>query len=200
MCKVAWCDNKPNKSGKGYCRTHYDQMRKYGRILDKRTRANRNDIIVHETFAEVLLRNKDGVEVARAIIDLGGINIVKQYKWSLKDNGYVRTVINRKTIYLHRLLMKAKDGDEIDHINLNKLDNRRQNLRFCTHAQNCWNRTSEKRGVQKLKRNLNKKYRANITVDGETIWLGYYLTEKEALEARVKAERKYQKEFRCKVI
>lgn len=37
MCKVEWCSGKPNVSGRGYCRKHYDQIRKYGKILDVRS-------------------------------------------------------------------------------------------------------------------------------------------------------------------
>ena len=44
-----------------------------------------------------------------------------------------------KTLRLHRFLLDAKIGQEIDHENGNGLDNRRENLRFCTHAENIKN-------------------------------------------------------------
>ncbi|SFG10382.1 HNH endonuclease [Sporolactobacillus nakayamae] len=199
MCIVTWCDNKSHPSGSGYCRRHYDQIRKYGKVLNERNAHNKNQIEFHDDVADLILRNNDGNVVAKALIDIEDIRLVSKYKWSLKDNGYVRTVIKGKTVYLHRLLTAAKSGDEIDHINLNKLDNRKKNLRFCTHEQNCWNRFSVNHGVSKLKRNLRKPFIATITVRGKSIWLGYYATLHEATVARAKAEEKYHKEFRCNV-
>ena len=139
--------------------------------------------------------------MARAIIDREDVKRVRQHKWSIKDNGYVRCVIKGKTVYLHRFLMGAKDGQEVDHINLNKLDNRKQNLRFCKHVQNCWNRVSENRGIGRVSgRNLRKKYYAKITVNGVTKHLGYFQSKEEALQARLRAEEMYHKEFQCRAI
>lgn len=196
LCKADWCDNKPNRSGKGYCRTHYDQIRKYGKILNKRTARNKNDIILRNDYAEMILRNKEGKEVARALIDIEDIDIVKQYKWSTQDQGYVRNFKHRQTKYLHRIVMNAKGDEEIDHINLNKLDNRKANLRKCKHYQNCFNRKSKYRGIRKITdRMLNKPYYATITAQGEHISLGYFYTKEEALQARIEAEKKYHKNF-----
>lgn len=197
MCKVEWCNNKPNRSGKGYCRTHYDQIRKHGEVLNKRTRSNPNDIIIHEGYAEMILRDMYGNETARAKLDTEDIETAKKYKWSLHSNGYVRCLHAGKTKYLHRIVMGAIDKEEIDHINLDKLDNRKDNLRKCEHHQNCFNRKSEYRGIVKVKnRRLTKPYCARIAVKGETIHLGYFKTYEEALDIRMKAEEKYHKEFR----
>jgi len=200
MCKVEWCTNKPNPSGKGYCRRHYDQIRKYGRILPKRTKSNPNDVILLDDHAEIVLRDAKGRETARALIDLEDVERVRKHKWSLNDKGYVRCRVRGKTVYLHRFLLGAEPGQEVDHINLNKLDNRKRNLRFCEHVQNCWNRASTNRGVRMVRgRNLTKKFHAKITVNGVTKHLGYYLTPEEALEARLKAEEEFFGEFRCRV-
>ena len=43
VCKVDWCNNKPNRSGKKYCRMHYDQIRKYGKIINYRPVGKRNE-------------------------------------------------------------------------------------------------------------------------------------------------------------
>lgn len=51
----------------------------------------------------------------------------------------------KRNIYLHRLIMGAADGQSVDHINGDKLDNRRCNLRFCTPSQNAANRRVKKR-------------------------------------------------------
>lgn len=200
MCKVEWCSNKPHPSGRGYCRTHYDQIRKHGRILDKRTKLNPNEVIIKDNYAELILRNARGEEVARTFIDIEDIEKVRKYKWSLHNKGYVRSFYKNKTIYLHRIIMDAKEDQEIDHINLNKLDNRKCNLRFCKHVQNCWNRRSQKQGVQQTKRNLTKSYCAKIGINGTYKFLGYFYTKEEALRARKMAEEIYYKDFQCKVM
>lgn len=197
MCKVEWCSSKPHPSGKGYCRRHYDQMRVHGKILDSRTCRNPNDLLIHKSYAEIVIRNAKGHEVARGKIDIEDVDTVRKHKWSLHNNGYVRCLTNGKTTYLHRVLMKAQPGEEIDHINLDKLDNRKANLRKCEHAQNCWNRRSSKHGVRRANRNLAKPYYAMITVKGKAKFLGYFCSEDEALQARLRAEAEHHGEFKC---
>ena len=64
------------------CRKHYLQMYKCGEI--KRTIYDRNDIILHEQYADVVLRDKEQNIVGYAQIDLDDIDKVKQYKWHIK--------------------------------------------------------------------------------------------------------------------
>lgn len=54
---------------------------------------------------------------------------------------YVAAWVDGKTVYLHRLVMGAETGQEVDHINGDGLDNSRENLRIATRSQNCANRT-----------------------------------------------------------
>jgi len=63
---------------------------------------------------------------------------LSQYKWSL-STFYAARSENGKIIYMHRQIMKPEKGMVVDHINGNKLDNRRENLRVCTHQQNMCN-------------------------------------------------------------
>lgn len=66
---------------------------------------------------------------------------ISQFKWyTVKRKGshtrYAQTSINGRLITMHRFLMEAGKGDEIDHIDGNGLNNTRANLRFATHSQN----------------------------------------------------------------
>lgn len=74
-----------------------------------------------------------------ALVDDRDFKSLSGYRWCL-TNGYVSRSLNRgderKTLYLHREILKPPGGLEVDHVNRNKLDNRRENLRVVTHQQN----------------------------------------------------------------
>lgn len=130
---------------------------------------------------------------------------IKNYTWRENSCGYIVTSDFSDSIYMHRFIMQDRemiDNKEIDHINLNKNDNRKINLRTCTHQQNNCNKkeskynTSGHRGVQWEKR--YNKWRARISVNGKDIHLGLFEDYDNAVAARTAAEEKYYKEFRYK--
>lgn len=79
---------------------------------------------------------------AIALVDAADIPIVRPYLWYLTSRGYAaRTARDGGgVILMHREILCAPSGAEVDHANLDTLDNRRSNLRLCTHAQNMANR------------------------------------------------------------
>jgi hypothetical protein len=101
----------------------------------------------------------------------------------------------RRSAYLHRDVMNAEPGQIVDHINRNKLDNRKANLRFATRSQNAFNRVLPARGKSGIRgvywNEHNQKWRTNILVEGKEIHLGFYDDVHEAAEVRQNAERKY---------
>lgn len=102
------------------------------------------------------------------------------------------------TCYLHRVIMNAPPGVQVDHINGDTLDNRRCNLRLCTHKENGHNRklqggTSKFKGVTWHKR--DRKWQAGIRHNGKQIHLGYFNDDVEAARAYDRAARKYFGEF-----
>ena len=192
MCKVSGCNNK--LLAKGYCSKHYQQIRLYGKILD-RSKFDPNEIIKYDDYAEIVLYDKYNKEVARALIDIDDVDKINQNKWCLTTNGYVITTINNKVIFLHRLIMNPDNNMVVDHINHNKLDNRKTNLRVCTQQQNSMNQTihydntSGTAGVSWNK--LKCKWEAYITFNYNTIHLGYFTNKEDAILARKEAEIKY---------
>lgn len=201
ICKVDGCENKCK--AKGYCLKHYKQFLRYG--FTKRSRKEPNEIILHENYAEILLYNMMGEEVARALIDIEDIEKVHGIKWGYETGGRVRgfCVINgkRKLVKLHRHILQV-DG-EIDHINRNQLDNRKCNLREATSSQNNMNKGSQKgskvkyKGVVERKTMHKIKYIAQIAAYGKHKYLGIYDTAIEAAKAYNKAAKELHKEFAC---
>ena len=135
----------------------------------------KNNMVVYSDYVEVLLYDKYGHETARVLIDLCDIQRVGRHRWYLK-NGYAHN--SKFNVSLHRFIMNPPDNMVVDHINRNPLDNRRCNLRICTHTENTRNsglsslNTSGFKGVYYVKE-MNK-YRARLRSIGESISLGYF--------------------------
>ncbi|MCU7556563.1 HNH endonuclease [Macrococcus capreoli] len=115
-------------------------------------------------------------------------------KWSDDGRGYaIRRVRDGRnsTEKMHRLIMNAKEGEYVDHINGIPWDNRRENLRITTNQQNCFNRglyatnTTGYKGVSKIK--SSGRYVASIHLDYKKRHLGVFATALEAARAYDKA-------------
>jgi hypothetical protein len=198
ICKGVGCNKYCH--GQGYCSRHYTQIRRYGSILARTSRDN-NMITISNSFAYIDLFNKKNEVIAQAIIDVEDVKNVKGYKWCLQTNGYVAGTKSRNTRYLlHRLIMNTSSPIPfIDHINMNKLDNCKSNLRVCNNSQNMMNGSKRKNntsGIVGVRWNHStKKWSARIMVNYKTIYLGEFTTVQEAKEKRVIAEKKYFGEF-----
>ena len=127
-----------------------------------------------------------------ALIDNEDFDLVNQYTWyailiPLKSRNifYAHTTINGKTTYMHRILLDAKKGQEVDHINHDGLDNRRRNLRLGSHRKNQVNRKKEHSsiypGVTRVQR--IKPWRAATQFKGKHTTFGHFKSEIEAFEA-----------------
>ncbi len=144
------------------------------------------------------LRTSKGVVF---LIDDEDFDRVTPYKWTLHPKGYVFTRAwtqgKYKTIYMHRLLTQAPPGMQVDHINGNGLDNRKENLRLVTRAQNGQNRkgapSHSATGVRGVRADKNRprKYRADLTVNGKRVYLGAFRTLEEAEKAAVEGRKKH---------
>jgi hypothetical protein len=109
-------------------------------------------------------------------------------------------VFNRK-IKAARLAWLVTTGEwpkgEVDHINGDPSDNRRENLRICTHAENMMNRKMHKSnaiGIKGVYQNRNK-FRAQIRVNGKVYRLGSFCTPQDAGAAYLAAASKLHGEF-----
>lgn len=94
------------------------------------------------------MKTIDLTQGQKALVDDEDFEWLSQWKWSAAKQGSdkwraMRTVKNgsrQRVIRMHRLIMNAKTGQTVDHINGNPLDNRRANLRFATQQQQMINR------------------------------------------------------------
>lgn len=180
-CICDWCNREQNRSGKGYCRKHYDQIRKYGHIVDDvRGSWDDNRIEIKGDYAEVVITDcKDNVQ-GIAKISIGDVEAIKGHHWSDNGNGYIRCFINNTPIYLHRYLTNCPDNMDVDHINHDKYDNTRNNLRIVTHAVNCQNRVAN--CVRYISdRALTKPYMVRIIKHDKLFYCKYFATEQEAI-------------------
>lgn len=149
---------------------------------------------------------------AFAIVDDTDYEALSEYRWSLAGHKaryaagtsrYAarasRSGSSRKTLYMHRLVMNAPSGVNVDHANGNPLDNRRQNLRFCNQSQNNANgrmgrgTTSRYRGVFWDK--ARNRWRVSIQVRGRNNNIGRFTDETEAAKRYDVAAREAFGEF-----
>ena len=137
--------------------------------------------------------------------DIEDYDKIKIYNWYFeKERGYIVTEkrINKKrtTIRLHRLITGLEDKDLfIDHINHNKYDNRKINLRIVTKSQNSQNRKIQSNNTTGYPGvywdNDREKWTSYIKKDGNSKRIGRYKTFEEAVAARKEAENNYFGEY-----
>lgn len=149
--------------------------------------------LINENIAEIQV--KDGRKI---LIDARDIELAKQYTWYISKQGYAASHENKKSaILLHRIIMNPSKNMEVDHINRNRLDCRRSNLRVCEHkdnAKNCSTAKNNSSGIIGVSRS-KKRWRASICVNYNAMELGTFKTKEEAIKTRLEAESRYYGEY-----
>ena len=136
---------------------------------------------------------------AAAKIDVTDAEAVGRFNWHLTSGGYAARTVARQTVFLHNFLSKPKSGSVVDHINGNKLDCRRINLRIGTASQNKKNRKRQPNasGVKGVDwRATHKKWRARIRCETKLFHLGYFNSAADAEQAYEKAAQELFGEFK----
>lgn len=122
-----------------------------------------------------------------AIVDDEDFESLSQYKWRF-DGRYATRLGDSKKVYMHRAIAGNDSTLDTDHINRDKLDNRKSNLRICTRTVNNFNQpiradnTSGYKGISWRKD--SKKWRARVVQNGKEIRLGLFKDLREAIIAR----------------
>jgi hypothetical protein len=147
-----------------------------------------------------------------AIVDASDYEWLMQWNWSATCNKdkeiYYATRGNTKgcfprNIYMHRQIMReimnGVEYPETDHENRNSLDNRRKNLRPCTHSQNQSNHSLSRRNTSGFKGvswgKANNKWQAQTSIEGQQRHLGYFSTKEEAFAAYCEFTKAHKGEF-----
>lgn len=123
---------------------------------------------------------------------------VSKYQWCVNGSGYASAYIDGEQVFLHRFLMGAKKGEEVDHIDQNRFNCQRENMRLCTHGQNIANdgpKANNKLGIKGVDKRSNGRFRVTIRYNYKKIFIGNFITLKEAGLAYNEASKKYFGEF-----
>lgn len=140
-----------------------------------------------------------------AIVDDEDYEALSQWKWTYFECGYAcRNIRNRKEgwqkkIYMHHQVIGRSTNKHVDHINGNKLDNRKSNLRFATQHENMCNtgiRANNKSGYKGVSwhKQVNK-WTVRIRTDTNYASLGLFDDKIEAAKAYDRAARHHYGEF-----
>lgn len=139
------------------------------------------------------------------LVDVEDLELVRHHKWFLINSHGVVATVNRRKVLMHRIILAAHGvnltGLEVDHINHDRLDNRKSNLRPATRGENQWNvpklRTNSTgyKGVSLDKR--RGKYVAQIRLNKKHVHLGQFVTAEAAALAYNRAAREHHGEFAC---
>lgn len=170
----------------------------------------KNKVVIYGDYAEIELKRRTGDNFYTKV-DLDTFKLIQENFRSVSplykrgegscyaigrvflENGDV------KKVFLHRWIMNAPESLQVDHINRKPLDNRKQNLRLVTDAQNKQNKgeqSNNRSGISGVSyRKGSNKWRGRILVEGKRINLGSFDTKEEAGKAVLEARRKYMPFF-----
>lgn len=159
-----------------------------------------NKIECFDDYGVIFTNNKN---LNKFYFDLEDKHLLENKYWYEDDYGYLTNceVVDGKNVYtrFHRIVMNAKTSDFVDHKNRKKYDNRKENLRICTHQENDRNKdisSKNRSGIIGVGWDKSRsKWSSSITINHKKIFLGRFSDKNEAIKNRLLAEKKYFKDF-----
>lgn len=198
FCEV--CGREVTKLNKGMCEKHYQQFRRFGKVLDNNPRTiwDSNEIRVYQNYGEIDTYNNIGEVLNTFKFDLEDIQYLYNHKWRTVFKGKQKSpyLVTEHTIYFHRLIM-GNPNTEIDHINRDSTDNRKSNLRESFRTQQLANTSLRIDNVQGLKGvyylQRDNLYRAEIQIRKKHFYSKSFRTKAEAAYMRYLYEQHFYK-------
>lgn len=136
-----------------------------------------------------------------ALVDDADYAYLSRWRWRLNSKGYAirsETISGKEMVYcMHRIILGATHGQYVDHIDHDRLNNVRSNLRLCTQSQNQANRRLQKNSTTGYKGVVRsgERWHARIWVQGKCIHLGYHDNDYAAALVYDQAARRYFGEY-----
>jgi len=206
VCEICENDKSVKKlNGHYYCKKHYNQIYRKGHTYN--TIYDRNEYKFKDDLCYIILKNRHQKIIGECIIDKKYYNKIKDLKWYLSGGYCVTKSINKDSGTDISNIMFNNYNVVYDHIDNNRLNNTKINLRIVTHQQNAMNmglkftNTSGVVGVSKQKKKENNKrewtgkWYSVITHNYKNMWLGSCNNFNDAVELRILAESKYFKQY-----
>lgn len=203
LCFVSNCGQRV--MAYGMCNKHYLRWKRTGTTFsykDFKSIVGLEDCILSDSEARIPLWGRGGAIRDWALIDYENLEWLFQWSWSLDaTTGYATRPVylgggrkngKHRTISMHRQTLGLSVGERryVDHINGNKLDNRKANLRIATPQQSAQNVSARKNSSSQYRgvtwRKDKNKWAAQAQLNGKNHYLGLFSSEIEA--ARVAAE------------
>ena len=133
-----------------------------------------------------------------ALVDKEDYDFLSQFNWNFNGR-YAKMTVNEggkyKTVLMHSLIMNTPKGKVTDHINGDKLDNRKENLRIVSQKKNMWNGKGDKTNPSGYKGvtwyEPRKKWRVRVNRE----YVGLFDCKKEAAKAYNEKAKELQGEF-----
>lgn len=199
-CGVEYAPSIPPRPGRKYCSTGCKEDARHARRYTPRPRPDRS------AQAETMPDGSVRFPLTRgqwAVVDAADAPAALAFRWQAvpsPNTWYARRESwlgdgKSKGVLLHRAILGAPEGVEVDHKDGDGLNNRRSNLRLATHKQNMGNmrkhrnNTSGYTGVSRHPRDRGR-WRAVIMVDGKQRYLGVFRDKESAAEAYAEAARR----------
>ena len=196
-CKISGCSRKNITIRRGLCSKHYMRLWEENPI---------------HTWREIFITNNPPTKIigkipvdpdgTYTIVDRDIYDSCIHSNWHHSKKDGVKRCVGRKFLLLHRVITNIPDGKVVDHKNHDRLDNRRDNLRICTTAENTRNQLKT-RGISRFKGvspstsggKRNGRWAVFVGYNGKTNYFGCYRTEEEAARKYDEVARKLFGEF-----
>ena len=185
---------------KGICECGEDSLYRYEQLINEEICCSKCIVNLHG----IQFKLKDNYVIGETLskeqffVDIEDYEKIKKGNISINHGGYVVLYSKGKRKLLHRLLMSPQDNEVVDHINRNRADNRKSNLRICSQSENMKNvslRKNNKSGYTGVMQTSDGRWGVTITVDGKRINLGTFKDIKRAAKVRRRAEIEYFGDF-----